>query len=164
MNRFNGLGQAPQAPQAAAFNAQEAARQLQILYLSLLAQSGNLVTEVTSPINGDQIGEAYSPIFTNTSNVPIRVQAFADFTNPGVGVVLSTTRDQSDVGKVDEMSLTANGRVETVGVILMPTYSLWVRDRDPNFFPMQTNDIVRVRVFDPSKMISYSNLFPNRPI
>jgi hypothetical protein len=29
---------------------------------------------------------------------------------------------------------------------------------------MQTNDIVRVRVFDPSKMISYSNLFPNRPI
>lgn len=136
----------------------------QILYLSLLAQSGTLVTEVTSPTNGDQIGEAYSQLFTNVSNAPVRVQVFGDFVNPGVGVVLATTRDQSDVGKVDELALTANGKTESVGVILMPTYSLWVRDRDPAVFPMQTNDIIRVRIFDPSKMISYANLFPKRPM
>lgn len=136
-------------------------REEQILYLTLLAQQGP-VSEVTTPTNGNNIESFYTPIYKNNTNNPVRVQVFADFTNPGVGVILSTSSDASDNGKVDELALTANGKTESVLVILLPTYSLWVRDRDPVFFPMQGNDIVRVRIFDPAKLVSYGNLYPRR--
>lgn len=136
-------------------------REEQILYLTLLAQNGP-VTEVTQPTNGDRITSEYTELLRNNTNNPVRVQVFADLVNPGVGVLLSTSSDASNNGKIDELSLTANGRTESVFVILLPTYSLWVRDRDPAFFPMQANDVVRVRVFDPAKLISYANLYPRQ--
>lgn len=129
-------------------------------YLSLLAQSITITTEVTSPTSGDDVEAYYKPIFTNTTNGAVRVQVFADFVNPGVGCTLSLTQDASDVGKVDELALVANGKTESIGVILMPTFSLWIRDRDAAFFPMQATDTVRVRVFDPAKLLAYDNLYP----
>lgn len=129
-------------------------------YLSLLAQSAAIVTEITPPINGNAITPDYRPLFTNNTNGAVRVQVFADFVNPGVGVVLSLTQDASDIGKVDELSLTANGKTESISVMLMPTFSLFTRDRDATFFPMQANDVVRVRVFDPAKLLAYDNLYP----
>jgi hypothetical protein len=138
-----------------------AVREEQVLYLTLLSQQGP-VSEVSQPVNGDNIEAYYTPLYKNNTNNPVRVQVFADFTNPGVGVVLSTSSDASDNGKVDELSLTANGKTESVFVILLPTYSLWVRDRDAAFFPMQGNDIVRVRIFDPAKLVAYGNLYPRR--
>lgn len=136
-------------------------REEQILYLTLLAQAGP-VSEVTQPISGNQISGVYSELFRNNTNNPVRLQVFADFVNPGVGVILSTSSDASDNGKIDELALIANGKTESVSVIVLPTYSLWVRDRDPVFFPMQANDVVRVRVFDPAKLVSYGNLYPRR--
>jgi hypothetical protein len=133
-----------------------------VQYLSLLAQSNGIVTEVTPPVNGDGIESYYTKLFTNDTNGAVRLQVFADFVNPGVGVVLSLTADASDVGKVDELSLTANGKVESISVIVLPTFSLFVRDRDAAFFPMQANDVIRVRVFDPAKLLSYSNLYPEK--
>lgn len=151
-----------QAQEAAArIESERRRREEQILYLTLLSQSGP-VTEVTQPTNGNNITSEYTELIRNNTNNPIRVQVFADFVNPGVGVLLSTSSDTSNNGKVDELSLTANGRTESVFVILLPTYSLWVRDRDPVFFPMQGNDVVRVRVFDPAKLISYANLYPRQ--
>jgi hypothetical protein len=138
-----------------------AIREEQVFYLTLLAQQGP-VSEVSSPVNGDNIEAYYTPLYKNVTNNPIRVQVFADFVNPGVGVVLSTSSDASDNGKVDELALTANGKTESVFVILLPTFSLWVRDRDAAFFPMQGNDIVRVRIFDPAKLVAYGNLYPRR--
>lgn len=139
----------------------ERTRQAQVLYLTLLSQGGlgGPVTEVTSPISGTSLTNEYTSIFTNNTNNPVRVQVFSDYTNPGVGVTLSLTRDRSDVGKIDELALTANGRTDSVTTILMPTYSLWARNRDP-IFPLQANDVVRIRVFDPAKLINYSNLYP----
>lgn len=136
-------------------------REEQILYLTLLAQNGP-VSEVTQPISGNQISAIYSELFRNNTNNPVRLQVFADFVNPGVGVILSTSSDSSDNGKIDELALIANGRTESVSIIILPTYSLWLRDRDATFFPMQANDVVRVRVFDPAKLVSYGNLYPRR--
>lgn len=159
MNGFgqiNAQGRAAAPQQASA----ERTRQAQVLYLTLLSQggAGGPVTEVTSPITGDTITDDYAPIFTNNTNNPVRVQVFSDFINPGVGAFLSLTRDRSDVGKIDELALTANGRTESVTTILLPTYSLWARNRDV-VFPMQSTDVLRIRVFDPMKLISYSNLY-----
>lgn len=137
------------------------AREEQGLFLNLLAQSNGTITEISPPINGDFVEADYKAMYTNTANNPVRVQVFADFTNPGVGAILSLTRDGSDVGKFDQLSLTANGRTESINVVLLPTYSLWVRDLDAAFFPMQGNDILRVRVFDPAKLFSYGQLFNN---
>jgi hypothetical protein len=136
-------------------------REEQILYLTLLAQNGP-VTEVTQPTTGNDITAVYTELFRNNTNNPVRLQVFADFVNPGVGVILSTSADVSDNGKVDELALIANGRTESVQIIVLPTYSLWVKDRDPTFFPMQQTDVVRVRVFDPAKLVSYGNLYPRR--
>lgn len=148
--------------QRQAFLDAELKRQQQVLYLTLLAQGGEggPVTEVSSPITGDFIEADYKELFRNTTNNPVRVQVFADLTNPGVGVILSLTRDRSDVGKIDALSLTANGRTESVTTILLPTYSLWGRDFDAQFFPMQSNDVLRIRVFDPTKLINYGQLYP----
>lgn len=146
---------------AAAKQARREAREEQGLFLSLLSQSNGTITEISPPINGDFVEADYKAMFTNTANNPVRVQVFADFTNPGVGAILSLTRDGSDVGKFDQLSLTANGRTESINIVLLPTYSLWVRDLDATFFPMQGNDILRVRVFDPAKLFSYGQLFNN---
>lgn len=148
--------------QRQAFLDAELARQQQVLYLTLLAQggAGGPVTEVSSPITGDFIEADYKELFRNTTNNPVRVQVFADLTNPGVGVILALTRDRSDVGKIDALSLTANGRTESVTTILLPTYSLFGRDFDATFFPMQANDVLRIRVFDPTKLINYGQLYP----
>lgn len=140
----------------------ERKRQEQVLYLTLLSQggSGGPVTEVSAPINGDFITADYKELFKNDTNNPVRVQVFADLTTPGSGVILSLTRDRSDVGKIDALSLTANGRTESVTTIILPTYSLWGRDFDATFFPMQAVDILRIRVFDPAKLINYGQLYP----
>lgn len=150
-----------QVAEAAARNKalNDARREQQVLYLTLLAQNGP-VTEVTTPINGDFIEPEYKTLFTNNTNNPVRVQVFADLVTPGCGAVLSLTRDGSDVGKFDVLSLTANGRTESVTTIILPTYSIWAKDFAPAFFPMQANDVLRVRVFDPAKLISYGNLYP----
>lgn len=147
--------------QAAQRAALQEARSVQALFLNLITQSAGIVTEISPPINGDFVEGDYKPLFTNTVSNPVRVQVFGDFTNPGAGAVLSLTRDGSDVGKVDQLSLTANGRTESVSVVLLPTYSIWVRDLDPTFFPMQGNDVLRVRVFDPAKLLSYGQMFNN---
>lgn len=163
--------QRPATPQQAAAAQQQSAeerqrdllmerrRQEQVLYLTLLAQNGP-VTEVTAPITGDFIENDYKPIYTNNTNNPVRIQVFADLVNPGCGAFLSLTRDLSDVGKFDALTLTANGRTESVQTIILPTYSVWARDFNAAFFPMQGNDVLRVRVFDPAKLINYGNLYP----
>ena len=176
MSQMRGLGQAQvmtyeemlaaqekkrQAALQAAKEARREQREEQGLFLNLLAQSSGTITEISPPINGDFVEADYKAAFTNTANNPVRVQVFADFTNPGVGAILSLTRDGSDVGKFDQLSLTANGRTESISIVLLPTYSLWVRDLDAAFFPMQGNDILRVRIFDPSKLFSYGQLFNN---
>lgn len=171
---MNGLGQVRKVKTFEEMAAEKAAaqrqaqldaerkRQEQVLYLTLLSQggSGGPVTEVSSPITGDFITADYKPLFKNDTNNPVRVQVFADLTNPGCGVILSLTQDRSDVGKIDALSLTANGRTESVTTILLPTYSLWGRDFDATFFPMQGNDVLRIRVFDPAKLINYGQLYP----
>lgn len=139
--------------------AEERRRQAQVLYLTLLAQQGP-VTEVTSPINGDFIEADYKEIFKNNTNNPVRIQVFADLVTPGCGAILSFTRDGSDVGKFDVLSLTANGRTESVSTIVLPTFSIWARDFQPVFFPMVSNDVLRIRVFDPAKLINYGQLYP----
>jgi len=161
---------APPGASAAAVAAQEQARavaierrrQQQVFYLTLLTQgaAGGLVTEVTPPIDGDAIDSQYAPIFTNNTNNPVRVQVFADLVTPGCGAILSFTRDQSDVGKFDVLSLTANGRTESVTAVILPTFSVWARDFQPVFFPMLGVDVLRVRVFDPMKLLSYAELYP----
>lgn len=176
MSQMRGLGQAQvmtyeemlaaqeqkrRAALQAAKEARRDQREEQGLFLNLLAQSAGTITEISPPINGDFVDADYKAMYTNTANNPVRIQVFADFTNPGVGAVLSLTRDGSDVGKFDQLALAANGRTESINVVLLPTYSLWVRDLDPKFFPMQGNDILRVRVFDPAKLFSYGQLFNN---
>lgn len=142
--------------------AEERRRQQQVLYLTLLAQGseGGPVTELTSPLDGDFINAEYQPIFTNNTNNPVRIQVFADLVTPGCGAILSFTRDMSDVGKFDVLSLTANGKTESVTAIILPTHAVWARDFQPTFFPMTAADVLRVRVFDPMKLISYGQLYP----
>ena len=154
--------QAAKAAEMKAKAVSDARREQQVLYLTLLAQggAGGPVTEVTMPVNGDFIEADYKALFTNNTNNPVRVQVFADLVTPGCGAILSLTRDRSDVGKYDVLSLTANGRVESVTTIVLPTYSIWARDFDAAVFPMQVVDTLRVRVFDPAKLISYGNLYP----
>ena len=133
-------------------------REAQVLYLTLLAQDG-VVTQVTTPTSGDDIDDEYTQLFKNDTNLPVRVQVFADLVTPGCGAVLSTNNDKSNSGKFDTLSLTANGRVESVSIIVLPTYSVWTREFN-TAFPMSANDALRVRVFDPAKLLSYANLFP----
>lgn len=137
-------------------------RSAQVLYLTLLSQggAGGPVTEVTQPYNGDFIEADYKRLFTNNTNNPVRAQVFAEFTTPGAGVNLSLTADRSDVGKFDVLALTANGRTESVTVIVPPTTSIWARDLDPVNFPMQDVDVLRIRIFDPMKLLSFGNLYP----
>jgi hypothetical protein len=136
-------------------------RQQQVLFLSLLCQSGvgGPVTEVSPPVNGDWMNNGYQELFRNTTNNLIRVQAFAEFTTPGCGAILSLTPDLSDVGKYDVLSLTANGRTESVTTILLPGFSIYARDFN-TAIPMQGVDQLRIRAFDPMKLISFSNLYP----
>ena len=137
----------------------ERERQADVLYLSLLCQSGGVVTEVTMPITGNQITNEYTAIFKNTTNNPVRVQAFADLVTPGCGAILSLTSDKGDQGKFDALALVANGRTESVSVIVLPGFAVWARNFNNAFFPMLVTDTLRMRVFDPMKLISYANLF-----
>lgn len=139
--------------------AAERARQAQVFYLTLLCQNGP-VTEVTSPVVGTLIEDEYVELYKNNTNNPVRVQAFADLITPGCGAILSLTRDKGDQGKVDVLALVANGRTESVQVILMPTTSLWVRNFRFTAFPMTVDDTIRVRVFDPMKLLSFNTLYP----
>ncbi len=141
--------------------AAERTRQAQVLYLSLLCQSTGVVTEVTSPKNGDDISDEYVELFMNNTNNPVRVQVFADLVTPGCGVFLSTTRDKSEQGKYDVLNLTANGRTESVSIIVLPTYAIFGRDFNAAI-PMQGVDVIRFRIFDPAKLISYSTLYPQQ--
>ena len=151
--------QPPPPAQVQAMDKQRQLRESQILYLTMLTQNGP-VTETTMPVSGNIIEAGYVPIFRNDTNNPVRVQAFADFVNPGVGAILSLSGDASDAGKIDTLALVANGRVESVTTIILPTFSLWAKDFDPSFAPMQSNDVLRLRIFDPAKLLSYWNLYP----
>lgn len=137
----------------------ERTRQANVLYLSLLCQSDGVVTEVGQQKSGDDITDEYSELFKNNTNNPVRVQAFADLTTPGCGVILATSRDKGNQGKYDVLSLTANGRVEAVSIVVLPTFSIYGREFN-TVIPMAGVDIIRFRVFDPAKLISYSNLYP----
>lgn len=137
-------------------------RSAQVLYLTLLAQggSGGPITEMLTPVSGDFIEEDYKELFRNNTDNPVRLQVLGEFVTPGCGAHLSLTRDRSDVGKFDVLSLTANGRTESVTVIVPPTMAVWARDFDAVNFPMQDVDTLRVRVFDPMKLLSFGNLYP----
>lgn len=139
---------------------QEQQRQAQVLYLQLLTQDG-VVTHVTTPTNGNDIDDEYTALYKNDTNNPVRVQVFADLVTPGCGAVLSTNSDRSNSGKFDALTLTANGRVESVSVIVLPTMAVWAREFN-TAFPMSGSDVLRVRVFDPAKLISYANLYPQQ--
>ena len=130
------------------------------MYLTLLAQDG-VVTSVLSPASGDDISDEYYALFRNDTNNPVRVQVFADLVTPGCGALLSMTSDKSDAGKFDALSLTANGRVESVSVIVLPTRSVWAREFN-TAFPMGSSDKLRVRVFDPALLLSSANLYPQQ--
>lgn len=134
--------------------------QLRLAYLSMLAQA-TTITEVTTPMTGDDISDEYIALYKNNTNNPVRVQVFADLATPGCGAILSTVPDKSNAGKVDVLSLTANGRVESVPVIILPTMSIWAREFNVAF-PMSGFDVLRVRVFDPAKLLSYANLYPKK--
>lgn len=141
--------------------AEERARQANVLYLSLLCQSNGVVTEVTAPKTGDDISDEYSELFKNDTNNPVRVQVFADLATPGCGVILSTTRDKSEQGKYDVLSLTGNGRSEAVSIIVLPTFSIFGRDFAAGI-PMAGIDVIRFRIFDPAKLLSYISLYPQQ--
>lgn len=134
--------------------------QLRMLYLGMLAQA-TTITEVTALKTGDDISDEYIALFKNDTNNPVRVQVFANLVTPGCGVLLSMSSDKSDAGMFDALSLTANGRVESVPVIVLPTMSVWAREFNVAF-PTTGSDKVRVRVFDPAKLLSYANLYPKK--
>jgi len=137
----------------------------QILYLQLLAQSNGIVTEVSAPITGDVIAlqkGRYLEVYNNKTNNPIRVQVFADIISPGAGIVLSTSASQGDGDKVDQLVLTANGHTESISVILMGNSRLYGRDFDNANFPLALQDAVRIRIFDPARLLSYVKMFPPR--
>lgn len=150
-------------PQPAVRSAADLAREAQVLYLTLLAQggSGGPITELSTPKAGSQFTNTYTELLKNNTNNPIRVQVFANLTTPGCGVVLSFANDASDSAKFDELSLTANGRTESVTVILLPTYSIYGKQFAAGF-PMVAVDIIRMRIFDPQKLINITNLYPVR--
>ena len=149
-------------PQPAVRSAADLAREAQVLYLTLLAQggSGGPITELSTPVTGDKLLNTYTMLLKNNTNNPIRVQVFANLVTPGCGVVLSFASDASDAAKFDELSLTANGRTESVTVILLPTYSIWGKQFALGF-PAGATDVFRMRVFDPQKLINISNLYPH---
>jgi hypothetical protein len=134
-------------------------REHDVLYLTLLATAGDTVTEVTSPKTGDDVQENYTELFLNNTNNPVRVQVFARLVTPGTGIFLSTDNSNGNQGLFDALSLTANGRTESVHIIVLPTFRVYMREYDPAF-PMGGQDLIRVRVFDPAKLFSYSNLYP----
>lgn len=139
--------------------ADPSARQAEVLYLQLLAQSLDIITEVSTPVGGDTITDTYKSIFHNNTNSPVRVQVFADLTTPGCGADLSLTPNGGNSDKYDVLSLTANGRTEAVGIILMPTMRIYAKNFQP-LIPMVAVDVLRVRIFDPMKLLSYANLYP----
>lgn len=150
-------------PQPAVRTQAELAREAQVLYLTLLAQggAGGPITELSPPKAGSAFGAGYTELLKNNTNNPIRVQVFANLATPGCGVVLSFANDGSDASKFDELSLTANGRLESVTVILLPTYSIYGKQFAMGF-PMGASDIIRMRIFDPQKLINITNLYPGR--
>lgn len=146
-------GQTPKPPPG--INAQ----QLGVLYMQLLCQSLDVITEVSTPITGDSIEDHYTAIYVNNTNNPIRVQVFADLVTPGCGALLSTSPNDGDSDKYDALTLTANGRTESVGIILMPTMKIYAKNFQP-LIPMAAIDVIRVRVFDPMKLMSFARLYP----
>ena len=90
-------------------------------YLSLLCQGLDIVTEVSVPVAGDEVQDTYTELYKNNTNNPIRVQVFAELVVPGCGANLSTSNNGADSDKYDVLSLTANGRTESVGIVLLPT-------------------------------------------
>lgn len=136
----------------------EKQRQAQVLYLSLLCQSTGVVTEVQRPTSGDAISDEYFALFTNTSMAPVRVQVFSDLVTPGCGAVLSFDNSKGDQGKFDTVSFVANGHTESISVLVLPGLSIWARDFS-NAIPMGSADMLRIRIFDPMKLISSANLF-----
>lgn len=128
-------------------------------YLSLLCQGLDIVTEVSVPVAGDEVQDTYTELYKNNTNNPIRVQVFAELVVPGCGANLSTSNNGADSDKYDVLSLTANGRTESVGIVLLPTMSIWMRNFN-TAIPMTAADILRVRIFDPMKLLSYAALYP----
>lgn len=131
------------------------------LYLSLLIQAKDVFTEMESPKQGSDFTDDYSELFVNNTNNFVRVQVFADFITPGTGIVVALKPDRSDVGKVDVLALTANGKTESVSVILPANSKLYAKNMD-SVFPLAAGDTIRVRLFDPTKLLSANKLFPNQ--
>ena len=123
-------------------------------YLSMVAQSDG-ITNALPPFYGDVIGASskYFPLVSNKTDNPIRVELLAELTNPGVGFKFAFSRDSSDVGKIDVLALIANGRVQSVPIILGGGQTLWVASHDTTF-TLQDDDVLRIRVFDPAQLLA----------
>ncbi len=151
---------APPEVKASFALSEERERQKRVLYLQLLCQGGGPVTEVIGPIIGTALNDEYTSIFKNSTNNPVRVQVFADLTTPGCGARIALSPEKGDQGRVDQLVLAANGRTESVQMILLPTMSVWARQFNNAAFPMVAVDMLRVRIFDPIKLLSFSELYP----
>ena len=120
-------------------------------YIILLTQASPPVTELLAPIAGDFFGAAnqYKTIYRNLTPRPVRIQAFViEWGNPGEGLKLAVTPETSDVGKVDVLSNTANGKSEAIGVILRPGESLYGSVENTTQ-PLTAGTSIRARIFDP---------------
>lgn len=154
-------GQVPGQSIIASKSPADIQRERDLAYITLLATAGDTVTEVTSPKDGDAVEDKYTELFKNNTNNPVRAQVFVLLTTPGAGIKLSTTALAGDQGLYDSLSLTANGRTEAVSIIVLPTMSIYMREFN-SAFPMTPQDLIRVRIFDPAKIISYNNLYPKQ--
>lgn len=131
---------------------------LQLAYLNVLATASSF-TDVMAPIQGAFFDDSYNIIYANKGTAPIRIQIFGDFVTPGGGVILTTSPDASNSNKFDVLSNTANGRVESVPMILLPGQTVYGRTLDYTNFPMTNQDIIRARIFDVSKLLTVGRLY-----
>lgn len=120
-----------------------------LLWLVMMTSANPPVTELMPPKNGLYWGAnmAYQKLFSNDTPREIRVQVFCEFGVPGEGVKLALNSNSNDTGKVDELAATANGKSESVGIILRSGETLWAAPYGG--VPMTAGTVVRARVFDP---------------
>lgn len=136
-------------------------RDAQLFYLQLLTCSGNAANDVVAAIDGTQIKTTYTELYMNNTSNPVRVQVFVSLITAGGGIKLSLTSDGADLNFLDELALVANGKSESIQIVLPSNTKLYAKSYDPTNFPLVAGDKIRVRQFDPARLLSFGGLYPS---
>lgn len=118
-----------------------------IAWVNAVGQNLAPTTEFRPRFTGDTIGttDLFVSLYKNNKPWPVSCRVQATFATPGVKVDLSLTGTVE--GRVDQLANAADGKSESVQILLLPEQTLWINTAETGI-ALTSSDIFRTRVTD----------------